>query len=479
MSSPLLVNTPPTYAAIDSSSTPNSSVNTYTVLGAISGLVITGWLATTALATTSLWAPAAVAPAQAITATVAPAYGTPATTNARIPTAHAAANPYTAAVAPTAATTNQQVNNAIPNTGLMALFAVAAAGLGVFLRSASRTGLQPEPLMEVSVSRSVPETWSMASVASAAVGQKVYVINGFYMSMREKYTQDGAKIQYMLAEWDADKLSWADFRGKVLGATDPATAPEGSIRRTILDKYSDLGLDSEPNVGDNGVHASASPFEGLFERMNWVGADIESDGFGKALLEAGIPKETIVEWSKDPKVELDGESTGFFDCMEDLNVKDAIEKAQKIAGVSGPINTNTNMAFVFIKPHAMKPAAIDLAKEMLTGAGIELGDSDVLDNKTIEEKKLIDNHYYAIANKASLTKPKDLSPPADKQEEFASLFGTSWSDVLAENKVFNALDACAELGVDGNELDGIWATAKKGGKLVKFGGGFYVGELDA
>ena len=46
-------------------------------------------------------------------------------------------------------------------------------------------------------------------------------------------------------------------------------------------RYSDLGLDSEPNVGDNGVHASASPFEGLFERMNWVGADIESDGFGK------------------------------------------------------------------------------------------------------------------------------------------------------------------------------------------------------
>jgi nucleoside diphosphate kinase len=118
-------------------------------------------------------------------------------------------------------------------------------------------------------------------MASAATSKKVDVINGFYMSMREKYTQDGAKIQYMLAEWDANKLSWADFRGKVLGATDPATAPEGTIRRTILDKYTDLGVDSEPNVGDNGVHASASPFEGLFERMNWVGAEIESDGFGK------------------------------------------------------------------------------------------------------------------------------------------------------------------------------------------------------
>jgi hypothetical protein len=42
-----------------------------------------------------------------------------------------------------------------------------------------------------------------------------------------------------------------------------------------------------PNVGDNGMHASASPFEALAERSNWLGADVGSDPFGKALINAG------------------------------------------------------------------------------------------------------------------------------------------------------------------------------------------------
>jgi len=58
--------------------------------------------------------------------TVAPTYSTRATMNAGSQTARAAANPYTTVVAPTTAATNEQVNNAIPSTGFMGLFAVAA-----------------------------------------------------------------------------------------------------------------------------------------------------------------------------------------------------------------------------------------------------------------------------------------------------------------------------------------------------------------
>lgn len=58
--------------------------------------------------------------------------------------------------------------------------------------------------------------------------------------------------------------------GSVLGPTDPSLAPEGALRRTIKDQWEALGLGYEPTVGDNCVHASASPFEGLAERMNWL-----------------------------------------------------------------------------------------------------------------------------------------------------------------------------------------------------------------
>ena len=132
----------------------------------------------------------------------------------------------------------------------------------------------------------------------------VYVFNGFFMSMRAKFVDPAASIHYFLAEFDPAKLSWADFRGAVLGPTDPKQAPADSLRGIILSRWSELGLPGEPNVSDNGVHASASPFEGLAERLNWLQRTVDADPFGQALLAAGVPEETIKAWTIDPQVSL-------------------------------------------------------------------------------------------------------------------------------------------------------------------------------
>ena len=50
---------------------------------------------------------------------------------------------------------------------------------------------------------------------------------------------------------------------------------------------------------------------------------------------------------------------------------------------------------------------------------------------TILSRKLIDTHYYAIANKASLSKPVELSPPAAKLADFTTKYGVTWSQVRA------------------------------------------------
>jgi hypothetical protein len=71
------------------------------------------------------------------------------------------------------------------------------------------------------------------------------------MSMRGKYTKPDSKLHYFLVEWDPRMLSWAEFRGKVLGATDPATADKGSVRREVYDSWQKLGLAAQPDVGDN------------------------------------------------------------------------------------------------------------------------------------------------------------------------------------------------------------------------------------
>jgi len=44
------------------------------------------------------------------------------------------------------------------------------------------------------------------------------------------------------------------------------------------------------------------PAAGLVERMNWLGRPLAEDDFGRALLAAGIPEDTLLAWTKDPQV---------------------------------------------------------------------------------------------------------------------------------------------------------------------------------
>ena len=162
----------------------------------------------------------------------------------------------------------------------------------------------------------------------------LYTLNAFFMSMRSKFTQPEGKIHYFEVQFDASQLAWADFRGKVLGPTDPAAAPADSLRGQINSDWEKLGLTSAPNVGDNGVHASASPFEGLAEKMNWLQLDPTTDTFAKALMDGGVTLEMIKDWSVDPQVVLPdggGKKGSLFDQLEDMDFPDAVEKLKAIA----------------------------------------------------------------------------------------------------------------------------------------------------
>lgn len=158
-------------------------------------------------------------------------------------------------------------------------------------------------------------------------GVDFYSINAFYLNMRAVYTTPPAAVYYYSVQWKASALSWAHFRSKVLGATNPVDAEAGSIRRSIFDNWQSLGLSSEPNKGENGVHGSASPMEGLFERMNWLQQEVLSDIYGKQLTGAGISSETIKTWSGDPAVEFEGAKNSLFDLLEDLDLEACTTKA--------------------------------------------------------------------------------------------------------------------------------------------------------
>jgi hypothetical protein len=145
--------------------------------------------------------------------------------------------------------------------------------------------------------------------------------------MRSKFVTPGTSIHYYAIDFDPEYLPWAEFRANILGPTDPKVAPADSLRGIIFSQWKALGLKSEPDTGDNGIHASASPLEGLAERMNWLKITPEDDGFGAALIAAGVSAQTIAAWSLDPQV--NGRS--LFDLFEDMDSADCLAKAIELS----------------------------------------------------------------------------------------------------------------------------------------------------
>lgn len=142
---------------------------------------------------------------------------------------------------------------------------------------------------------------------------------------------------------------------------------------------------------------------------------------------------------------------------------------------SGANIERKNTAFVFIKPHAVTDQTKKLVSNGLQAKGLNIVTEGSLSAKQIDEGMLIDNHYYAIASKATILKPNQLNVPPEK---FKKQFGMEWTDALSKGIVYNAKDACEVLGLDAAGLNKEWAKAKKADKLVKFGGGFYCGLID-
>ena len=90
----------------------------------------------------------------------------------------------------------------------------------------------------------------------------------------------------------------------------------------IMRDWKVLGLDYQTTTGDN-RHASASPFEGLAEKMNWLKIKPSDDAFGAALMKNGVDVATIKKWSVDPQVK----GAPLFDQLEDQDAGKCIKTA--------------------------------------------------------------------------------------------------------------------------------------------------------
>lgn len=162
----------------------------------------------------------------------------------------------------------------------------------------------------------------------------LFVVNGFYADMVSTWKQSSSRVLFYLVTWKEDNLSWADFRGKIIGSTDPEKAEASSIRGTLLHEYdSRFKLEQKPTTSLNGVHASAGPIEGARECQIW-GKMKESHVFilDQFARRAKVPADVWKSAMDNVKVDLPSGKKGLiFDVTEGMSGQQALDLLKEIA----------------------------------------------------------------------------------------------------------------------------------------------------
>jgi len=149
--------------------------------------------------------------------------------------------------------------------------------------------------------------------------ENIYVLNGFYPSIREVFTAERASVLALLLDFAPSQLPWKHFRDEVIGTTNPAAAAEDSIRGFLYDRQQALGI--HVTYRENVIHASASAFEALCEKALWMPElPLARDPLWQVLAGSGITFERLRTWREEnPLVTRDGRTAPLLDLLENLD----------------------------------------------------------------------------------------------------------------------------------------------------------------
>nr|MDA3873374.1 hypothetical protein [Kiritimatiellia bacterium] len=160
------------------------------------------------------------------------------------------------------------------------------------------------------------------------LGQVYLLLNPFHAYQLVPFTTPGRAIIVLECRSNQD---WEVLRSELTGATNPAKAHEGSIRAELLARMDELNLKAV-NQGNNGVHLSAGPLEGMVELQRFFSDHEEGNTldwtdtlFGSQLAEAGVDRDRIAQLADNIPLDMNDQSIPAFDLTEEVNAADALK----------------------------------------------------------------------------------------------------------------------------------------------------------
>lgn len=195
------------------------------------------------------------------------------------------------------------------------------------------TGISPTDLNSLWLKLGCEKLQNGVRVAYSPEHNK-YIINGFVQNLLQDLINPSARMKYFIVRFDKNILSWKDFRSQIIGETNPVDAAI-SAPNSIRGMLYNLGYDVD--YKNNGIHASASPFEALYEQLLWIKGFKMSDSLlGKELIDKGLNRKSFIanyilrNWyakkhfvefrRKNPVVKFEGKEDKIVDMAEDKNI---------------------------------------------------------------------------------------------------------------------------------------------------------------
>jgi hypothetical protein len=163
---------------------------------------------------------------------------------------------------------------------------------------------------------------------------KLILINAFHPVQLAHFTEASHRILLVLVHSNS---GWPALRDEMIGVTFPEKALPESIRGTLYANPRKFGLEAV-GIGNNGVHLSAGPFEGMFEIQNFLGSILKSDPQArpplllKKMMAKGMGFDEALGALKNPPLEANGRATDLFSATENMDSDEAIAFWMKAKG---------------------------------------------------------------------------------------------------------------------------------------------------
>lgn len=162
-------------------------------------------------------------------------------------------------------------------------------------------------------------------------GKEYVLFVGFFPLMAAHFTATGRSI---IAMPFRSKTAWEVLRNTMIGDTDPINAAAGSYRGELLKNKDAMGM-PVVNKGQNGIHMSAGPLEGMIELIRFTSnrqagetLDATTTNFGAAFLAAGNSKADLQTIAGNPLLNVNGKTISAFDATEHVDLAPAIATLQ-------------------------------------------------------------------------------------------------------------------------------------------------------